>query len=105
MLRNGKAEKACRIVEEAYGLHGPLGRISSRAGGTKARVSDLSPAALENLVDQLARKGLVDTHAMPLVEKLRAAGVKVPQRLFAMTLKGAVTETISAAPWRGQRRN
>jgi len=115
LLRNGKAEKACRLVEDAYGLHGPLGRISSRSGttcpsgtvtpgGTKARVSDLSPAALENLVDQLARKGLVDTHAMPLVEKLRAAGVKVPQRLFAMTLKGAVTETITAGPWRGQRR-
>merc|ERR1719311_653691 len=115
LLRAGKVEKACRLVEDAYGLHGPLGRISSRVGtacpsgtvtpgGTKARVSDLSLQVLENLVDQLARKGLVDSHAMPLVEKLRAAGVKVPQRLFAMTLKGAVTKTISAAPWRGGRR-
>merc|ERR1719387_1788924 len=31
-LRAGKVEKACRLVEDAYGLHGPLGRISSRVG-------------------------------------------------------------------------
>jgi len=114
LLRAGKVEKACRLVEDAYGLHGPLGRISSRVGtvcpsgtvtpgGTKARVSDLSTQVLENLVDQLARKGLVDSHAMPLVEKLRAAGVKVPQRLFALTLRGAMSETISAAPWSKRR--
>merc|ERR1719321_2433054 len=114
MVRLGKLKDACKLVEEAYGLHGPLGRISSRVGtvcpsgtvtpgGTKARVSDLSTQVLENLVDQLARKGLVDSHAMPLVEKLRAAGVKVPQRLFALTLRGAVTETIPSAPWKHRR--
>jgi len=114
LMRAGKVEQACRLVEDAYGLHGPLGKISSRVGtvcpsgtvtpgGTKARVSDLSTQVLENLVDQLARKGLVDSHCMPLVEKLRAAGVKVPQRLFSLSLRGAVTETIAGAPWRGRR--
>jgi pentatricopeptide repeat protein len=120
-LRTGDADTACDLVEHAYGLRGPIGHMSSMPGtkcpsgvvtpgGTVTRVSSLSPHILENMVEHLCKKGLAESKAVPLVEKLRAAQVPIPQKIFSSTLRGAVQESFKGqtksyngrAPWRAE---
>lgn len=119
-VRSGDAERACDLVQDAYGLHGPIGKMGNNGsfpsgavtpGGNISRVSGLNPGVLERMVDQMTARGLAESHCIPLVHKLRAAGVKVPQRLVAATLCGALSESTrkgksgnTSAPWRSQNR-
>jgi pentatricopeptide repeat protein len=113
-LRIGDAEKACELVRDAYGLNGPLGRSGQQGaygrghasghvtpGGHVSRVQGLDPKVLERMVEQLSNKGLADSHAVPLVQELRGAGVSVPQKLVSATLRGAVANQRDRkkAPW------
>merc|ERR1719478_322268 len=116
-LRLNDAEKACALVRDAYGLNGPLGRSGQQGaygrsnhvsghvtpGGHVSRVQGLDPKVLEHMVEQLSNKGLADSHAVPLVQELRGAGVSVPQKLVSATLRGAVAnqqrDRSKTAPW------
>jgi len=113
-VRGGDAERACALVQDAYGLNGPIGKLGGNScfpsgavtpGGSVSRVSGLNAGVLEKMVDQLSAKGLAESHCIPLVHKLRSAGVKVPQRLVAATLCGAISETRNgkSAPWKARK--
>jgi len=84
-LRYHDFEKAYEVTREAYGL----------TGGPKL---PLDFPSLERLIDALVSRGKTGTHAVPLLQELRAAGVPVPQKLVAATLHGAVQ-----SPERGQQ--
>jgi pentatricopeptide repeat protein len=110
-LRAGDCDMAVELVEHAYGLRGPIGHMSSMPGtkcpsgvvtpgGTVARVSALSGHVLETLVEHLCKKGLAESKAVPLIEKLRAAKVPIPQKIFSSSLRGAVNESMSSQPRR-----
>jgi len=98
-VRAGQVDTACQLVEAAYGLSGGYARST---GG-------LDHGVLERLVDTLSARGLAESHAAPLVQKLRTARVPLPQGMVTATLRGVVKEdgdrkdACAAAPWRQRR--
>jgi len=112
--RSGQTEVACKLVLDAYGINGPFGagqrgHSGAPTPGGRASPAGLDHGVLERLVEQLTQRGLSESHAIPLVQKLRAAHVPVPQGLVTATLRGAVREVddkvsaaskVSTAPWR-----
>jgi len=114
-LSLGDAQKACELVRDAYGLNGSLGKANqgrsipvsgtvTPGGGNIGRVAGLDAKVLGRMVEQLTSKGLAETHAVPLVQDLRAAGVSLPQSVVSATLRGAVANNQRApqrnAPWK-----
>jgi pentatricopeptide repeat protein len=98
--RVGQTDNAIKLVYDAYGI-GSSGKTSGRATPGTSRVQTLDHAVLERLVDVLNQRGLAESHAVPLVQKLRAANVSLPQGVVTATLRGAVREDKAAsAPWR-----
>jgi len=91
LIRAHTPEKAIPFVLNAFGVTG----CGQRVG--------IDQEVLLNLVDQLNKKKLMDSHAIPLVQKLRAADVPLPQRLVSATLRGAVNEKNVSAPWRNRK--
>jgi len=94
LIRAGTPEKAINFVLNAFGVTGHGQRVG------------IDQDILTDLVEKLDRKKLMDSHAIPLVQKLRAANVPLPQRLVSATLRGAVKEKSAAteqknaaAPW------
>jgi pentatricopeptide repeat protein len=95
-LRSGDPAAAIGLVRDAYGLHGALGVSkappsasgSVTPGGTQVRVS-VDAKVLENLLDNLAAKGMAGTHGVPLVQDLRKAKVPLPQKVVSLALHGA----------------
>jgi len=90
-IRANTPEKAVNFVLNAFGVSGRGQRVG------------IDQDLLLNLVDQLDKKRLMDSHAIPLVQKLRAANVPLPQRLVSATLRGAVNEKNASAPWRNRK--
>merc|ERR1719305_476294 len=101
-VRAGQVDTACQLVEAAYGL-------TSRALYARS-TGGLDHGVLERLVDTLSARGLAESHAAPLVQKLRTARVPLPQGMVTATLRGVVKEgsedrkdACAAAPWRQRR--
>jgi len=82
LVRNGQSEQAVHVVEEAFGLK--EGRRGLPAGVR------LENEALELLLQSLAQKGLTDTVAVPLLDKLRASKAPVDSRLYAKSVQSVV---------------
>lgn len=83
-MRHGLLKEAVALVEEAYGLAGSSRRL--------AHGQAVDHEALVRLLQALARRGLRDELAVPLLGRLRGAGVNLDSRVFAMVLddgKGA----------------
>lgn len=125
-LRAGDPAPAVGIVRDAYGLHGPLGTSkaapsasgSVTPGGTQARVSGgIDAKLLQNLLDELAAKGMSATHGVPLIQDLRNAKVPLPHKVVSLALHGAMkngagkkdggsgSKKYSAAPWAKNNNN
>lgn len=108
ILRFGAVEKAVELLRDAAGLRGPLGRAEGAQvfpsgtvtpGGTIARVAHLDAKVVETVADALHAQGKTEAVAIPLLQELRAAGVRVPQRLLAGAVKQASTG-FKTAPWK-----
>jgi pentatricopeptide repeat protein len=115
--RSGQLETAVRLVLDASGVNGPFGGRGHSGAPTPGRgghTVSLESSVLERLVEQLNTRGLGESHAIPLMQKLRAAHVPVPQGLVTATLRGAVAgresaeaaeRKVTAAPWRKRPTN
>jgi len=88
-IRHGHLAKAVTLVDEAYGLNHqgekgappPLAERKDSGGGQV-----LETGTLEHLLQSLAQKGMSEEHAVPLLERLRAAKVPVSGHLFASAM-------------------
>lgn len=81
-VRKGMLDRAVELVDEAYGLQDPTRPGLKRQ--RRLRPGDvLDPEGIEQLLVQLERKGLGRPMALPLMERLRAAGVPISSRFFA----------------------
>jgi len=84
LLRHRKTTEAVKMVEEAYGLEGahclPKGQ-------------NIEVDVLEKLITALGQKGLNQTVAVPLLERLRGAGAPVGGRIYSSLIGGGMTNT------------
>jgi len=93
-IRYDKFQAACRYVEESYGLHGPIGYAGGQRavsgvatpGGQVRRVGELDRAVLCDLVKALGKRNLGDSMAVPMLQKLRSCGIKLPQSILSQAL-------------------
>lgn len=85
LLRLGQVEKAVTLVEEAYGL-------AEKSSGQKVKRSlpvgqNFESEALEQLVNALTERQLMNSIGLPLLERLRAAKVPISGRLFSSSFR------------------
>jgi len=83
-IRQGALAKACEVLEQAY---------SCKQG----RPADLGREPLAKLVQALQHRGLAEDMAIPMLDRLRSAGVSEASRLHTQVIGGVI-----AAETRGQ---
>lgn len=85
LLRLGELQKAVALVEDAYGLN-------EESQGQKAHRGlpvgqHLESDSLEQLMNGLTQRKLMESLGLPLLDRLRAAKVPIPGRLYSSGLQ------------------
>lgn len=81
LCRCGKWEQAVELVNEAFGLSGMAPMLPDKP---------IESDAIEQLLSLLAQRGLTETVAVPLLERMRAAKVPMSAGFYTTALQRAV---------------
>jgi len=79
LIRTGRVREAAALVEDALGL-------STGSRRSSFTYETLPTECLEPLFTSLAQRGLAEEVAMPLISKLRKAGISINSRLLSSAL-------------------
>jgi pentatricopeptide repeat protein len=83
LVRLGKVDKAVDLVNEAFGLAGGPPTLQDKMIETEV---------IESLLALLAQRGLTETVAVPLLERMRAAKVPMSAGFYTTALQRAVNQ-------------
>jgi len=94
-LKSGDMENAVKLVDSAFGLDGRVGPVIP-----------LDSELIQNVLFMIGRRRLTQQLGMPLMERLKRAGVEVSQRVYTSVLRGAMQQenNSSAQPSRFHNR-
>merc|ERR1719482_886546 len=83
LIRLGKVQNAVDLVNEAFGLAGQPATLQDKM---------IDSEVIESLLSLLAQRGLTETMAVPLLERMRAAKVPMSAGFYTTALQRAVNQ-------------